>query len=242
MGCSIGVENCIYAGTIGPFVRLGADVGFITCAHVVGFLNKTVVQPADGDSYETGRACGTVLDVQFDPGKPVDAALIKVNNRDVAPTDFTWLNPNEVLNAGFDLTKPPSFLGGSVRMITDFSEVQGKRVIKCGKATGLTKGSLALNGTMIKIEDCYLPFPEGITWNELNGVVMKNQYQVENNRYPFSTFGDSGAGVYLVENEHNNLSLIGINIGLLNNYSIVTPIGFVLESLRLQPEDVIADN
>ncbi|KAL3878070.1 hypothetical protein ACJMK2_035703 [Sinanodonta woodiana] len=249
MGCSIGRESNQYLGTLGPFVRKGPDVCFITCAHAIEFEkgarhNQTIVQPGEGDSVATDRACGTVLDVQYDDQiQPVsvDAALIKVNNRDVAPTDFAWLNPGQLLDAGFGLKTPPSFLGGTVRMDIDFSDAQGKRVIKSGSTTGLTKGSLALNGMMIRIQDCRYHFPERMNWNELCSVVMKNQYMVQNHRYPFCTYGDSGAGVYLVENEQNKLSLIGILVGLLNEYSIVTPIGPVLESLHLSPEDVIAD-
>ncbi|KAL3878066.1 hypothetical protein ACJMK2_035699 [Sinanodonta woodiana] len=247
MGCSIGRKNSKYSGTLGPFVRKGSDVCFITCAHVIGFeidyvLNRTIVQPGDGDSSEArDRACGTVLNVRVGPiqSASVDAALIKVDNRDVAPTDFAWLNPEQLVDAGFDPMKPPSFLGGTVGMDIDFSDAQGKRVIKSGRTTGLTKGSLALNGTMIRTTNLKNYFHPGIYWEGLNYVLMKNQYLVENHRFPFCTDGDSGAGVYLVENEQNKLSLIGIVIGSLDDYTIVTPIRPVLESLQLRPEDVI---
>ncbi|KAK3599786.1 hypothetical protein CHS0354_037272 [Potamilus streckersoni] len=70
-------------------------------------------------------------------------------------------------------------------------------------------------------------------------VVMTNQYIIERHGHRlFFELGDSGAGIFIVD-EENTLTLIGIAIGMLDlDYCVVTPIEYVLKALGLTLEDL----
>ncbi|KAK3599789.1 hypothetical protein CHS0354_037275 [Potamilus streckersoni] len=250
MGVSIGVKNIPMAGTLGPFVKLaGNDVGFLTCTHVVGGTHVDILQPADGESFpnrpQFERYCGEVIKICFNPqfrdqnnGRSntvgVDAALVQVKgNRKIDFRNFPSVPTTDLETAGFNPDDPPLFGYGSIKHLLDFRETQGKRVIKYGRTTGLTKGSLELQGASVRRRDADLELPNK------NRVVMTNQYIIEKHGgMPFFLRGDSGAGVFLV-GEDNKITLIGLAIGMLDSdYCVVTPIEYVLKALDLRFEDL----
>ncbi|KAK3594412.1 hypothetical protein CHS0354_034147 [Potamilus streckersoni] len=245
MGISIGAMDLNISGTLGPFVKLdGGNIGFITCAHVVEGGNGQIVHPANGESltdmHLSERLCGEVRNIVFNPqfreqnnglsiNVGVDAALVKVKGkRGVDIEKFPSVTPKALERAGFDPSEPPHFRYGSIQYPLDFQCVQGKRVIKYGQTTGLTKGSIQLKGVMVKRRNAELETPTRFK------VVMKNQYIVERHGgVPFFTLGDSGAGVFLV-GKNNQLILIGLAIGMLDmDHCVVTPIEYVLQALNL---------
>ncbi|KAK3598315.1 hypothetical protein CHS0354_029224 [Potamilus streckersoni] len=111
MGCSIGASGFKFAGTLGPFVRIGAnDIGFLTCAHVLGInssrIQTPVVQPSDNESVlpDGTRLCGTFVREKFDPFAQigVDAALVCIDQRKrkVDLGSFVWMGSNQPKKTG----------------------------------------------------------------------------------------------------------------------------------------------
>ncbi|KAK3593498.1 hypothetical protein CHS0354_037021 [Potamilus streckersoni] len=258
MGCSIGPSTAHIAGTLGPFVRdKDNNMGFLTCAHVLGLntpVGTAVCQPAlsDPGPADDTRICGTVCKSKFDfSSKPgVDAALVLIDqsNREVDPASFIWIDRQQLREAGFAEDDAPSYEDGEVIAHADFDQVDDKRVIKIGRSSGLTRGTFALDGAMLKIYDADLKLHECVPCSpELYGryFLMKSQFiihTVGNNS--FFSLGDSGSGVYLVERRgvENKLVLIGIAIGALSpSECVVTPIGSVLKALDLDESCIIKE-
>ncbi|XP_053391564.1 uncharacterized protein LOC128554324 [Mercenaria mercenaria] len=254
MGCSVGPKSGQYDATIGPFVKVDGigETCFLTVRHMFQpfdlddrrLQGTKLMQPADGDTKPdpysqtcqrgpgNDRECGEVLMSVFN--ERVDAAVVKIK-ADRSPSRGYFVVPreNELKFAGFSHTNFPAFDDGSVMDARTFTteNFASERVIKFGKVTGLTKGSLELDCTAVKVVD-----EEKLTI-EYNGrtvsKVMQNQLKI--NSHSLKTFfhiGDSGSAVFLVDKQ-NKLHCIGMAIGLLSDLScLVTPIQVVLSELE----------
>ncbi|KAJ8313364.1 hypothetical protein KUTeg_009150 [Tegillarca granosa] len=100
-------------------------------------------------------------------------------------------------------------------------------VVKCGRTTSLTTGLIMNDGMECKYEDSLNNF----------FVILQNQYQIISNHDRTSFFkpGDSGSGVYIVQD--GNYHPIGIAIASQNEdgeVCFVTPLKYILESLDLE--------
>ncbi|KAJ8313363.1 hypothetical protein KUTeg_009149 [Tegillarca granosa] len=100
-------------------------------------------------------------------------------------------------------------------------------VVKCGRTTSLTTGLIMNDGMECKYDDSLNNF----------FVILQNQYQIISNHDRTSFFkpGDSGSGVYIVQD--GNYHPIGIAIASQNEdgeVCFVTPLKYILESLDLE--------
>ncbi|XP_062609271.1 uncharacterized protein LOC134271022 [Saccostrea cucullata] len=171
MGCTIGTAGGTASGTLGGFVDLGqGDVGFITCAHVlheklpiikeIMTASFSVVQP-DFGKCGTNKICGQHIRAvcPFSRGPnatSVDEALVKVSSsRKPVNGLFAGLHvsPKQVCEARFNIEKPPSFSIGEIRDLRGSisSEHRFKPCFKVGAEFGLSKGSLHLNCTAVRL-------------------------------------------------------------------------------------------
>ncbi|XP_053390494.1 uncharacterized protein LOC128553380 [Mercenaria mercenaria] len=254
MGCSVGPKSGHYDATIGPFVKVeGIDqTCFLTVRHMFQpfdlddrrLQGTKLMQPADGDTKSdpysqaghggpvNDRECGDVLTSIF--SERVDAAVVKIK-ADRSPSRGYFVVPteNELKVAGFSRTNFPTFDDGSIMNAAEFTteDVATERVVKFGKTTGLTKGSLELNSMVVKVVD---EEALAIQYNgRLESKVMKNQLKI--NSHSLKTFfqlGDSGSAVFLVD-KRNKLHCIGMAIGSMSDLScLVTPIQVVLSELE----------
>ncbi|XP_062618669.1 uncharacterized protein LOC134280282 [Saccostrea cucullata] len=249
MGASIGKTDENNEGTLGGFVALSTgDMGFITCGHVLCNFSSNrsqqktaleVVQPSYGyrnTNSTSGLHIKSVL--QFHRGVTVDASLVRLDDRVSQRGLFAELMANDLLEAGFSLENIPEYSTGATR---DYCRTHTKRTnlcIKCGARSGLTKGSLSVNGMAARCRDAHLCLTNPPSQN-----AQVYLSQLENTGIPpkpFALQGDSGALVFQVDPRNNedgddHLFCIGMVVGGTSYYTtVVTPIEPILESLNVK--------
>lgn len=94
-------------------------------------------------------------------------------------------------------------------------------VIKMGRTTGLTKGTLDQNNFLVNVK-C----------NQGGFLYFNDCYQIEDKDEPFFSAGDSGSGVFLDVEDGKNKPL-GIAFARLNSSTAVCKIKSFLDSLNL---------
>ncbi|XP_053373866.1 uncharacterized protein LOC123531203 [Mercenaria mercenaria] len=242
MGCSIGFPNNKFAATIGPFVEIesGSDkakkkeTGFITACHLFttpkneqSVIGTQVVQPSDADKLcisSNDKVCGEVVACTYN--EETDAALVKITKRSPRKGAFITCQSRDLKEAGFSGTI--EYNDGSV---SSLKAAFRRNVVKIGKTTKLTLGQCCLEGTAIRISPVSITATHPLTgtWSP---IIMNNLFFIGGfGNKPFSEFGDSGAGVFLV-GENNRLSCIGMVIGkLTDGYCYAIPIQKILNRL-----------
>ncbi|KAK3083038.1 hypothetical protein FSP39_012337 [Pinctada imbricata] len=254
MGSNIGKENKDETGTLGLFVNVSGDTkGFITCCHVLfdctqkeqfkylswyKDIKYSVLQP--GKSAFCGRPdkkCGEIEKAVFYPNKTpsVDAALVRITDREPTSGHFAIRNKNQVKELGYNENDYPNYVQGKVRRVIKETDLD-LPVLKSGSTTGLTRSNFKLDGTEVRI------FEEGnlLGMKDRRPIVMKGQYEIlpGSEQNPFFIPGDSGSAVFLREPD-KSLVCIGIAFGKTTyNTTLVTPIGAVLDSLGLDDKSV----
>ncbi|XP_069114869.1 uncharacterized protein [Argopecten irradians] len=262
MGCNVGRSTPEYdqghilqsvGGTLGPFVRYGSEIGFLSCAHV--FFNiKNPAQPLD--YYFNGRdkikvvqpsldtpgnhgipiPCGYVHRAIFNPqlNPSVDVTVVELRNRIPNHGRFANNSRNSYKKAGFD--ELPEFNNGWLE--TNVRNIAASQtVFKFGSVSDVTRGVLDVSGCDVRPLSTILGLPRNT-----GAAHMINQYQVFG-VYPSLSFfleGDSGSAVFMKEPVRGELVCIGMAIGHTNvdinkfPSTVVTPIGAILNALGPQ--------
>ncbi|KAL3855701.1 hypothetical protein ACJMK2_014906 [Sinanodonta woodiana] len=251
MGCSVGPAGRLQSGTIGPFVKINSDkIGFLTCAHVVFCdselidlsdktktdpIVKEIVQPPDNDSsasrYQYNhKLCGKVLNAMF--RGDWNAAVIEITSRFPRKGAFVATEQTQLEDAGFSVDQPPRFDTGTL-MIHPINWKLQRAVIKIGSETGLTRGLLRLTKGMVRYSN------RSGTLNRYNDgleeltITMHGLMEISSAR--FCTYGDSGAGVFLVvdDDDNNKLICVGLSFGVLSDGTgLAMPIDKILTALH----------
>lgn len=104
-------------------------------------------------------------------------------------------------------------------------------MIKCGRTTGLRRGVFEFNGAAVRVDNVHL----GLDRSASAFICLKGQYVVQPVGRTFVDEGDSGALVFLLEDD-NSLSCVGMVEGVTSNFlAVITPITEILKKLRLDP-------
>ena len=150
--------------------------------------------------------------------------------------------------SGFNVYRPPKFESGEKANVIEGKHF-GKRVIKCGIATGLTHAACAIDGPLtLQRQRAILQLPQPVLIR-LSGAVrfMYGQYVVKPFKGdPFFGIGDSGSLVFIADDENtettgesSNLICLGMAIGMdsLKNGAeevYVTPIQDIFSALGVK--------
>ncbi|XP_062602796.1 uncharacterized protein LOC134264521 [Saccostrea cucullata] len=247
MGAIISRKDQPSNGTLGGFVTMGSgDIGFITAAHVFktvsGYFtsddNFDVVQPSRG--FFRTNVCGvnakSFVSAGLFDGHTIDAALVRITSRKPTRGLFAGMNEQQLKESGYSLEMLPEYDNAAIR---DFRQEQTNRwntCVKFGASTGLTRGTLCLNGICVKWTDDF------ITLGNLNSVcdiLYFKQLQIQGHQnLSFAQPGDSGALVFQVDSDDTNgqrLVCIGMVVGgTSDNKTVVTPIVPILNALKVQ--------
>ncbi|XP_060072927.1 uncharacterized protein LOC132552756 [Ylistrum balloti] len=250
-GCNIGAadDTTMRFGSVGPFVQLENDkVGFITCAHVVHGNSRyvgdsvpdiDVVQPSNGGTEhpEDDRKCGKVVYFKYslDEETSIDVAVVEITEPQRVPPlpGFSAYSQEQFTERGFP-EHGPDFNHG------EFGEpTVGHEIIKFGSASGITYGTyrgIEMTEFSSKI---YGKATETERWRGVYYIENRQCSEQDCQPPPFSTPGDSGAGVFqVIVNEDNSRSLIcvGVLVGAdtATGSGIVIPIKPILETFGLR--------
>ena len=113
-------------------------------------------------------------------------------------------------------------------------EYRRNDVIKIGSQSGLTRGSLYLNGVYVRTNNREMVLPDEKKVEFFNQMEIQSHYGSK----AFFELGDSGSLVFMPL-KNNELHCIGLAIGKTSYLScIVTPIDEVLRRLELNPQFV----
>ncbi|XP_053388956.1 uncharacterized protein LOC128551998 [Mercenaria mercenaria] len=227
----------LLGGTLGGFIdHPKYKMCGITCAHVVcsseemssvescGIktdFDKHVFQPVNHESKSFGRVEMAVYERGDESSSGVEAALFNIEKRH--PKDGSFPMAFNDIEAGFTDKKPLTYNSGNVCESSDIH--LRTEVYKYGMATGITRGSFALQGAVVRKEKM-----------EVNGhhfgYSLKNQLVVlQIGSEPFAEAGDSGALV-MIEDDHHDSVAIGIVEGGIKGRVFVTPICDILRAFR----------
>ncbi|XP_053373861.1 uncharacterized protein LOC123531272 [Mercenaria mercenaria] len=251
MGCSIGLKGNEIAASLGPFVEFKrnseTEFGFLTVCHLFSVprnyrnaIGKEVVQPSESDLFvdlnqrsprqetNTSSVCGKVVACCYDDN--VDASLVRITDR--APyTGLFCYRKGDLRLAGFSREgRIPKYTDGS--MIIDLNQCKGKTLVKFGKSTYLTSGKCLLQNSAVRTGDATVDVTCP-TSGAVHSHKMFNQFQIKEISWTtFADRGDSGAGVFLV-NDDKSLSCVGMVVGKTkqSGYCVATPITAILDSL-----------
>ena len=141
------------------------------------------------------------------------------------------LNPSSPsLTSGFGRTNPFKFSKGKIMTFDDILANRRNDLIKVGSTTGVTRGSLYLTDTYVRLSNPYLG-----TTKSGEALAFFNQMEVLNPK--FCLPGDSGALVFMPL-KHDELHCMGLVLGFTSYAScLVTPIEKVFEKLELKSQN-----
>ncbi|XP_053405403.1 uncharacterized protein LOC128558950 [Mercenaria mercenaria] len=252
MGCAVHAnvtnsEGDIMGGTLGGFInhpRYGKCC--LTCAHVVTKPNdminlrdnnggKAVIgtdrnylvyQPVCTGSRPFGRLVCVVYKEGGEGKSGIDAALIKITDRLPKTGDFP--DTDNYIEAGFDQSRPMIFNSGITRDLSD--DDISTEVVKFGAITGVTRGLVRMNGSIIRRTNMcgYSEF----------GYLLHNQVEILSvGSKPFALSGDSGALVF-AKDRSNELVAVGmVEGGMSDGRIMITPMCQILAEL-IPPSEV----
>ncbi|XP_053392231.1 uncharacterized protein LOC123539328 [Mercenaria mercenaria] len=225
----------LLGGTLGGFVNHPVyKMCGITCAHVLcsseemnfikycgikDGLDKPVFQPVNDESAPFGRVVMAVYKSGDESSSGMEAALFRIEERH--PEDGSFPIAFNDIQAGFDENRPLTYNSG---VVCEASSISPRtEVFKYGMTTGITRGSFALQGAVVRKER-----------NEGNrhsfGYSLKDQLVVlQIGMEPFAEPGHSGALV-LIEGDHHDSVAIGIVEGGIKGRVFVTPICDILRA------------
>ncbi|XP_053406175.1 uncharacterized protein LOC123534853 isoform X2 [Mercenaria mercenaria] len=246
MGCAVhanvtNTEGDIMGGTLGGFVH-HPEFGncCLTCAHVVSKpddminlrdnnggkavigtdCNYLVYQPVSHGSRHFGRLVSVVYKEGGEGKSGVDAALIQITKRFPRSGDFP--DADNYREAGFDQNRPMIFNTGMTRNLSD--DDISTEVVKFGAITGVTRGVVRMNGSIIRRTNMcgYSEF----------GYLLHNQVEILSvGGNPFALSGDSGALVF-AKDRSNELVAVGmVEGGMSDGRIMITPICEILTEL-----------
>ncbi|XP_053386517.1 uncharacterized protein LOC123538824 [Mercenaria mercenaria] len=225
----------LLGGTLGGFVNHPVyKMCGITCAHVVcsseemnsikfcgikDGLDKPVFQPVNDESAPFGRVVRAVYKPGDESSSGMEAVLFHIQERH--PEDGSFPMAFNDIQAGFDKSRPLTYDSG---VVCEASAIRPRtEVYKYGMATGITRGSFALQGAVVRKERM-----EGNRHSF--GYSLKNQLVVlQIGVEPFAEPGDSGALV-LIDGGHHDSVAIGIVEGGIQGRVFVTPICDILRA------------
>ncbi|KAL3889013.1 hypothetical protein ACJMK2_001372 [Sinanodonta woodiana] len=239
-------------------------IGFLTCAHVVFCdsellylanitqtdpIVKEIVQPPDGDfaasHYQYNhRLCGKVYSAMFrgdwspSPADKfgIDAAVIEITSRFPNAGEFVQIEETQLEDAGFSLDQPPKFDTGEIMPHPINQKIQ-RVVIKIGSETGLTRGLLRLTKGMVRYSISTGTLKRDKDRIEEIKITMHGLMEISSasrNKTAFCTYGDSGSGVFLVDDDDtkNKLICVGLSFGVLSDGTgLAMPIDKILTAL-----------
>ncbi|KAL3855569.1 hypothetical protein ACJMK2_014776 [Sinanodonta woodiana] len=240
-------------------------IGFLTCAHVVfcdselidlanitqtDQILKDIVQPPNGDVsaqhyQENLRLCGRVFNAMFrgdwSPSSAdkfgIDAAVIEITSRFPNAGAFVAVDESQLEDAGFSVDQPPMFDTGEIMPHPIHRRIQ-RAVIKIGSETGLTRGLLRLTKGMVRYSIRSGTLKRDKDRQEELTLTMHGLMEISpasGNMNPFCTYGDSGAGVFLIDDDDDNNKLIcvGLSFGVVSDGTgLAMPIDKVLTALH----------
>ncbi|XP_060555803.1 uncharacterized protein LOC132716510 isoform X2 [Ruditapes philippinarum] len=240
MGCQIGGDS--FTGTLGCFIdHPQYGVCGLTCAHVLLHslkleklkslgrmkwplhgLSTNVYQPADNQS-----VLGNVVQLICKKGSGntcgMDVALFRIIDRQPKTASF----PDTTANSGSGIQ---TINYDSWRMCcTDLLYLTQYRVVKFGSRTELRDGKIKFGGMGVKkIKSCPL-------FSGCATITLFNQIEVENYTpgLPFADQGDSGALVFVVDNNSQHTCIGIVEGGTTYGTVVVTPIVPILEELNV---------
>ncbi|XP_021379482.1 uncharacterized protein LOC110466973 isoform X2 [Mizuhopecten yessoensis] len=245
-GCNIGSADDYTTrfGTVGPFVQLNDDkIGFITCAHVVygnyrfvgdSLPDITVLQPSNGDTAfpEEARICGKVVNLKYSLNEDtsIDVAVVEITVPERKPSSpgFAAYSQEQLTGRGIS-ENIPLFNHGECGEPT-----VGREVVKFGSASGVTYGTYRGIETSEFSSKLYGRTSETERWRGVYYIENRQCQEKDCQLPPFSTPGDSGAGVFQVRDD-NSLICVGILVGAdtATGSGIVIPIKPILEEFNL---------
>ncbi|XP_060560066.1 uncharacterized protein LOC132720096 [Ruditapes philippinarum] len=241
MGCQIGGDS--FSGTLGCFIdHPQYGVCGLTCAHVLlhslklkrlkslGMvkwplhgMSTNVYQPADNQSVlgnvvqlickkGTGNTCG------------MDVALFRITDRQPKTANFP--DATAISGSSFQTINYDSW-----RMCdTGMLNLTQDRVVKFGSTTELRDGKIIFDAMGVKeLESCPL-------FSGCATITLFNQIEVKDHTHglPFADRGDSGALVFVVDDNNSQHTCIGIvEGGTTYGTVVVTPIVPILEELNV---------
>jgi hypothetical protein len=207
IGVSAGNANECLPGTIGCVLETGRGRFALSANHVFARQNRaapgeSIVQPSRADSDPScGPAPPTTMVARLTDFEPVVYDGTTPNQMDAAIAELTTESSCATLPAFYGL---PSSQPAAARL--DLA------VLKVGRTTELTRGSLKAIDVKVKIT-----FPSGTA--KFVGQLLTSK--------DFGSFGDSGSLVVTDDGEHHPVGMvIG---GGSNGSAIVTPIGAILD-------------
>ncbi|XP_060590256.1 uncharacterized protein LOC132745368 isoform X2 [Ruditapes philippinarum] len=246
MGCQIrgDIYNSQYVeGTLGCFVdHPQFGVCGLTCAHVLlspdelqqlkttysGSLkwplhdmHKNVFQPADLNSSSIGHTVQFIYEEGSSSKSGMEVALFKITDRQPKSADFpvpTIISASSVKNIQYDGWR-----------LCSTNRLNNKKniVTKFGSKTEFRHGTLTFDNTAVKSLESY-PLSFGYA-------VIKLFKQIEVKAYDlaFAGHGDSGALVFLADNNSQHTCIGIVEGGTSYGTAVVTPIVPILEELKV---------
>ncbi|XP_060573104.1 uncharacterized protein LOC132731021 [Ruditapes philippinarum] len=227
------IGDTILGGTLGGFINHSVHgLCGITSAHVVYdsaelarvknaqelSVVKTVYQPVNECMSAFGEVVLAVYNEGSESESGMEVALISIKNRQ--PKDGSFPEASNYKEAGFDSSNQLCFNSGEVCEISNLK--RRTEVYKFGMSSGITRGSFALYGGIVRKD--MLGQGNGF------GINLKNQMKiVQIGENPFAEYGDSGALV-MIEGTHDSAA-IGIVEGGMKGCAFVTPICDILRAV-----------
>jgi hypothetical protein len=223
IGLSVSPSASLDAGTLGCFVRrpTQSELFILSCNHVIaerndGTVGAPICQPAiaDGGHSSADQIARLQSFVHLKPGDhgttSVDAAIASVEDAEVA--DVAQLG-NRLMLCG-------------VSTLEELTETLPRLVLKTGKQTGITQGTLQDFGIRRLI-----PYGINLTCDFTNLIAIEGI-----GNQPFSQPGDSGSVIYDADGYAIALLIGGTKSGGENNCGITyaSPIDAVLHELDLE--------
>jgi hypothetical protein len=210
IGVSIGNENECAAGTLGARVTKGGNVYILSNNHVLARQNagspgEDILQPGRFDtspqcSIPANSSIGTLsqfVQINFSGGNnTVDAAIASTTTGNVGNATFSG--------------------GYGVPNSTTRTAALNMAVLKCGRTTGCTHGTVASINATVNVQY------EGGTAKFVNQVVVTGK------RGAFSKAGDSGS---LIVTDDANANPVALLFAGGQTSTIGNPIGAVLSAL-----------
>lgn len=235
-GCSIGIPSKMSTGSVGFLVKQTSlkdqpSSGFLTASHAAlkdfedlynkGFLSK---HNPDFSTFKIFHPFCTEGDDSVEVGSVVESFI---GNYIYTTEDFKTSGKKEGLDFALVTTTTRREENRTTVPVfnDDYRIFAGNfKVVKSGKATGLTEGKLMHGFLSIKVDSQFLA---------PGYLAFFNCYAIKNSdNGPFFTHGDSGSGVFVIDDD--TLRPLGIAFAFLNSETAVCRVDKIVQELALE--------